>query len=205
MELKEVLTAAGLDDDQAAKVTTSLEENKLYVTDEENASVRLAKLKSERDEAIAKRDELQTSNDELTGAKEEFESKIAELEAAKGNDDEANTKLEELQKQLDEANNKNVTMTKQQKLSSALRAAGATDVDYVTYKLGGVDKVELDEDGNIKDWDKTLSGVQEAMPKYFVQEDTSQGAKLNGDNKPAAATDPFEKINQRYANKLEEK
>lgn len=212
MELSELLKAAGLDDEQVATVTKSFEENKMYVTDQENASVRLAKLKTERDEATASLDELKASNEELKSANEDlesgkktFEDKITELEAKGSGDEETQTKLEDLQKQLEEANNKNATMTKSKKLEAALRKAGATDTDYVAYKLGGVDKIELDDDGNIVDWDKTLSGIQETMPKYFVNEEQSSGVKLNGDGKKPIETDPFQKVANKYQEKLEER
>ncbi|MGR8822487.1 phage scaffolding protein [Leuconostoc citreum] len=198
MDLKDILTKLELPDEQITAIENAMSENKLYVTTEENAETRLAKFKDERDEAQAKVDELTKSSEELATYKSELEAKITELEEKGGSNEDSEAKIAELQSQLDEAKGDYTNLNKQQKLEAALRKAGAKDVDYVGYKLGGIDKVELDDEGNIANWDNTLSSIKEQMPKYF--NDTQpivEGASLKGDNNKNV-TDPFVALSRKY-------
>lgn len=200
MDFKDVLTKLELPEEKVTAIVGAMNENKLYVTSEENAETRLAKFKEERDGAITQIDELKATNEQLMADKSDFEAKITEMTEQGGSNDESKAKIAELQKQLDESNGNYASLSKQQKLENALREAGATDVDYVGYKLGGVDKVELDDDGQISGWDDLLGGIKEKMPKYFAdnQEVQTLGAGLKGDNTPVEM-DPFQKIAQKYA------
>lgn len=57
-------------------------------------------------------------------------------------------------------------------LKVALLSAKANDIDYVTYKIneklrGEGKSLELDENGNIKNWDDMLSDMKTQLPKHF--------------------------------------
>lgn len=62
-------------------------------------------------------------------------------------------------------------------VKSALEKAGATDVDYLLYKLGDIAKLELDSEGNIKDLDNKIKDLQANNTNFFK-------AVEGNDNKP---------------------
>lgn len=127
--------------------------------------------------------ELLTSKQtELDGAN----SLIAELKAGTKGNDELQGKITtyetvtipELQKQLAET-----------KLNSAIKVAllseKAVDVDYLIYKLREKgEKLELDDNDNIKNWDDISSGLKTQFPTMFNGSNTKKVVenKLNGGN-----------------------
>lgn len=134
--------------------------------------IKLANLTSGEYVAKGKYDSL---NDLLTGKQTELETAnnlITELQkGTKGNED-LQSKItayeqekEQLQEQLQET-----------KITSALKVAllseKAVDVDYLTYKLKEKlkeknEKLELDENDNIKGWNDMLSGLKVKFPSMF--------------------------------------
>lgn len=69
-------------------------------------------------------------------------------------------------------------------LKSALLSAKAADVDYLTFKLNeNGDKLELDENGNIKGWEDKLSGLKTQFPNMFESGENKGGFKVLGDNR----------------------
>lgn len=66
----------------------------------------------------------------------------------------------------------------------ALLSAKAADVDYLTYKLSEKgEKLELDENGNIKGWEDKLSGLKTQFPNMFESGENAGGFKVLGDNR----------------------
>lgn len=70
------------------------------------------------------------------------------------------------------------------KMNSAIKVAllseGVTDVDYMTFKLNESlkekgEKLELDENDNIKNWDSRLEGLKTQYPKWFEAGDDGSG------------------------------
>lgn len=120
---------------------------------------------------------LQTTKAELDNAKEELNSANETLETLK----EENKDVETLQSKISEHE---ATVTKlQEELSSerktfaikeALTGAGASDVDYMMFKLG---EVEVDEEGKVKDLDNKIKELQESNPTFFTttKEDDDAG------------------------------
>lgn len=114
-------------------------------------------------------------SEQLTGKQSELDKAnglIAELQkATKGNEDlqgkisTYETQVADLQAQLTE-----------NKLKSAIKVAllseKAVDVDYLTFKLNEKlkekgEKLELDENDNIKGWDLQLEGLKTQFPTMF--------------------------------------
>lgn len=106
--------------------------------------------------------------------KEDFNAKINELkEANKTLSDlkEKHVDIETLQKIISEheatikgLQDEKLATDKQHAIESALKDAGATDIEYLAYKLGDV---ELDKDGQIKDLDNKIKDLQANNPTFF--------------------------------------
>lgn len=63
-------------------------------------------------------------------------------------------------------------------------SAKAADVDYLTFKLNEKgEKLELDENGNIKGWEDKLSGLKTQFPNMFESGENKGGFKVLGDNR----------------------
>lgn len=109
---------------------------------------------------------------------------IADLKKATNGNENLQTKISDyeadivnLQSQLEET-----------KLNSAVKvallSAKASDVDYLTFKLNEKgDKLELDENGNIKGWEEKLSGLKTQFPNMFESGENIGGFKVLGDNR----------------------
>jgi len=80
------------------------------------------------------------------------------------------TKAEQL-----ETENKQLVINHQ--VSSALRDAGAKDVEYATFKLGSL---ELDKNGQVKDLESRIKDLQATLPDYFAKETQDPKDPLDG-------------------------
>lgn len=111
--------------------------------------------------------------------------------ASKGNED-AQQKISQyesevatLQQQLAES-----------KLNAAIKvgllAANVVDVDYLAYKLKEKgEKLELDENGNIKGWDDKIAGLKTQLPNMFGAEGSKKfEEKKLPEGDPGAGTEP---------------
>lgn len=121
----------------------------------------------------SKEAELDTANTLIADLKkdgksdEDLQSKISQYE----ND------IADLQGLLEETRLKSAVKV-------ALLSAHASDVDYLTFKLNEKgEKLELDENGNIKGWEDKLSGLKTQFPKMFESGDNNGDLKVLGDNK----------------------
>lgn len=120
----------------------------------------------------AKFEELETKFNSKETELGQANALIEELREETSGDQELQDKIEaykgevaDLKVQLADANIKSAVKV-------ALLAANAADVDYLTFKLneslkkkGG--KLELDENGNIKNWDTQLDGLKTQFPAMF--------------------------------------
>ncbi|MFC6464958.1 phage scaffolding protein [Marinilactibacillus sp. GCM10026970] len=121
--------------------------------------------------------------------KEDFNSKVEELKSAndtlsvlkKDNKDveKLQTQITDYEKEVERLQAEQADTNKQHAVESALRDAGAKDVDYLRFKLG---EVELNKDGTVKDLDNKIKGLKESTPDHF--ESTTDPA--NDDNKLGA-------------------
>lgn len=133
--------------------------------------------------------------------KQDFNNKVAELKTA--NDTIADLKKAgadngELQKKITdyESEIKNLKTAadntrKEYALKDKLKAAGVTDVDYVIYKQGGLDKFTFDKDGVPVGVDDLLKPFKESFPHLFKRETHGGYQPAGGGNPPAS--NPFAK------------
>lgn len=164
MELKELLTQHGVEEDKAAAILTAMNENKIFTTSEENIESRYEKLREQRDSKV---EELNAAN-----------KLVEDLKKATSENDDAQKQIESYKQEVETLQTKLADGEKSTLVSKALKSAGATDVDYLIYKLGGLSSLELDN-GSVKDLDNKLKDLQEKVPGYFKQEkdDTDKSNK----------------------------
>jgi len=133
-------------------------------------------------------------------SKGKYDSLSTELTGKKSELDKANTLIEELKKSGETAEGYKTKITeyeaqisqlqaqnKADKLNSAVKvallASGASDVDYITFKLNerlnkdGV-KLDLDENGNVKGLESRITELKTAFPKMFEGGNTPEGLKV---------------------------
>lgn len=142
--------------------------------------VKLANLSTGEYVAKGKYDAL---NEQLTGKQSELDKAnglISELQkATKGNEDlqgkitAYETQVQQLQAELAESKLKSA-------IKVALLSAKAFDVDYLTYKLQESlkekgEKLELDDNDNIKGWETRLAGLKTQFPTMFEGGDGAGG------------------------------
>lgn len=102
-------------------------------------------------------DKLKSANDTLTKLQDENK----DIEALQ-------TQIDEYKKTVEQKEAELIKTRNETTLREALREAGATDIDYMIFKLG---ELETDDEGNYKDLDNKIKGLKEADPKWFGTED----------------------------------
>lgn len=160
-------------------------------------------------------------DNEVSNLKTELEGKITELGTAnsliadfkknsKGNEEMQGkikgyeTQVEQLQKELNETKIKAAVKV-------ALLSEGASDVDYLTFKLNEKyaeqgKTLELDENENIKGWDNVITELKTQLPNQFGSGDGKGGKgdiiiepnKLPG-NEPKSGYTKEELLKKPYA------
>lgn len=168
-------------------------------------------LKDERDEAQKTADKYKFDAERLPGILKELD----ELKAADGKEDawkvkyDAKTEeLEALQKEYDEYKTgitaKETKEKKQEAYRALLKEIGISEkrLDAVL-KVSDVEKVELTEDGKIKDSDKLTEEIKGEWSDFIVKEstkgaDTAKPPESNGNGQPSLAA----KIAQQYHENL---
>lgn len=150
MTFKEYLTGLGLSEEQVNSIVDGMPENKFYITNEENLDTRLSKLKEQKEQTDA---ELANAN-----------KLVQDLQKAVKDNEDATAKITQYQQEAAEAKAKQAEIEKTYAVKDALRTAGATDIEYMMFKLGDV---ELDDNGAIKDLENKVKGLQEANPDWF--------------------------------------
>lgn len=124
--------------------------------------------------------ELNTANDTITGLKKDNE----------GNAD-LQTKIKDYETEIKNLKDTAANTQKEYALKDKLKESGATDVDYIIYKQGGLDKFTFDKDGNPIGIDDVLNPLKEASPHLFKTE-SGGGYEPAGGGNPAAKN-PFAK------------
>lgn len=163
---KEDLVAKGLSEEHAQLAVNAWNEAiKGYVPKERFDEVN-GKLK-EANTTIETLRKNNQDNEELQKQVNQYKTKVTELETAA-----ANTQ-------------------KEYALRDKLKEAGVTDVDYIIYKQGGLDKFNFDKDGKPIGIDDVLKPMKEASPHLFKTQQGGGYVPAGGDNPPA--TNPFAK------------
>lgn len=162
MDFKELLTKQGVDDEKAAAIIEAMQTEKIFTTTEENIEERFNKMKSQRDSA---REELDAAN-----------ALVDDLKKATDGNADAQKQIEEYKDTAEQLQGKLTSLEKTSAVKEVLTKAGATDIDYALFKLGGVDSLEL-KDGKVVDLDNKVKELQEAMPTYFKGADDQDKGK----------------------------
>ena len=171
-----------LGDDLYSQLETKINEYNSTKTDKEK-QLKLADIGSGN---YVEKNEYEALNGQLNGKQTELETANALIEdLKKGNksNDDLQSKISEYEEQVADLR----TQLEETKLKSAVKVAlmseNAVDVDYLTFKLNeSGETIELDENGNIKDWQDKISNLKTKFPKMFESGD-SGGYKILGDNR----------------------
>lgn len=168
MNFSEYLNGLDLDADVISKIVDGMPANNLYIANQENLDSRYAKLKEQKDAL----DTSSKSQDDL----------IKQLQATVKDNEDAVGKIDTYKAEAEKAKAEQANIVKSYAAKDALTKAGAKDTDYMLYKLGGLDKLEVDKDGNIKDFDSQVKQLQESNPDYFNATDPNADEGGNGGN-----------------------
>ena len=160
MELKEILKAKGMTDEQIEEVIGEMKQNKIFTASEENLDVRYSKLKGDHDGKLTELIEAQKLIEELkksTSDSEGLQAKIAEYEAK-------NAELA--------AENEKVKV--EAALKVALLEAKAADIDYLTFKIREKGEIKLDDNGKIAGIEDTIAALKTQYPTQFTNDATKK-------------------------------
>lgn len=124
--------------------------------------------------------ELGTANDTIIGLKKDNEDNT-----------ELQTKIKDYETEINNLKAAAANTQREYILKDKLKECGATDVDYIIYKQGGLDKFTFDKDGNPVGIDDLLKPLKEAFPHLF-KADNGGGYKPAGGGNPSAKN-PFSK------------
>ena len=148
MTLAEILKQNGVAEDTIRAIQNDMKTAKLFTTGEENADIRLGKLKGEHESV---RQQLEAA-----------QQKIAALEADKAE------KMDEMHRQLEAAQAALQKSRMDAAIHIALMRGGASDIDYMTWVLQQKgDALTLDDKGNIDGWENTLASLKKKYPNQF--------------------------------------
>lgn len=139
-----------------------------------NREAAAKEIKEEQGKAFVPKSDFNTKNEELKTANETLTTLQKDNKDVKALQTEITSykeKVETLQQEQAEA-------TKKYAVETALKDAGAKDVEYLAFKLG---EVEANKDGTIKDLSNKIKSLQESTPGFF-----EVTAKPDDDKTPSA-------------------
>ena len=193
MQFNEILAAQNLNEEQINAITAAMKENKIYLADEENLSIRYNKLKEDKqaqDNEFQKAQELIKQLQDSAKGNEEIQNKIKEYEA----------QIEQLQADAAKA-----------KLDYAIKAGllerniNPDSMDFLLFKINQNNKeLKLGEDDKLEGID--FDEIKTKYASHFKAEDSNAGKKLdpNGlpkggepNNEPKSLADA---LKQKYSN-----
>ncbi len=127
---------------------------------------------------------------QLTGKSKELESAnklISELKKSTSDDEKLQTKIADYEAQVEDLQKELAEIKLKSAVKVALLSEGVLDVDYLTFKLNEKlkdkgEKLELDDNDNIKDWKAHFDGLKTQFPNMFKSEET--GADVYKPYKP---------------------
>lgn len=154
MTLAEILKQNGVAEDTIRAIQNDMKAAKLFTTGEENADIRLGKLKGEHESV---RQQLEAA-----------QQKIAALEADKAEHSGSQEKMDEMHRQLEATQAALQKSRMDAAIHIALMCGGASDIDYMTWVLQQKgDALTLDDKGNIDGWENTLASLKKKYPNQF--------------------------------------
>ncbi|NEZ46505.1 scaffolding protein [Clostridium niameyense] len=165
--MEELLKNLGFTDEQIQKVLGGMKESKIYTTSEENIDIRYSKLKEQKEQLESDLKEANKTLDKVKKDNKDIESLQTEIQNYK-------TKMSEFE----------ATREREQKefsIKSKLQDAGCNDVDYMLYKLGDINKLDVE-----KDLDNKIKELAENNTAFFKTKDNEMpkiiAHKLDGEN-----------------------
>lgn len=171
MQFNEILAAQSLSEEQITAIETAMKENKIYLADEENLSIRYNKLKEDKqaqDNEFQKAQELIKQLQDSAKGNEEIQNKIKEYEA----------QIEQLQADAAKA-----------KLDYAIKAGllerniNPDSMDFLLFKINQDNKeLKLGEDDKLEGID--FDEIKTKYASHFKAEDSNAGKKLDPNSLP---------------------
>lgn len=117
---------------------------------------------------------------------------IKDLKKNNADNEELQQKVKNYETEIDGYKTAAENAKKEYVLKDKLKEAGATDVDYIIYKQGGLDKFTFDKDGKVIGLDDVLKPMREASPHLFKNAGGTGGYNPAGGGKPPV-NNPFAK------------
>lgn len=171
MQFNEILAAQNLTEEQINAITAAMKENKIYLADEENLSIRYNKLKEDKqaqDNEFQKAQELIKQLQDSAKGNEEIQNKIKEYEA----------QIEQLQADAAKA-----------KLDYAIktglleRNVNSDSIDFLLFKINQDNKdIKLNEENKLEGID--FDELKTKYASHFKAEDSNTGKKLDPNKLP---------------------
>lgn len=171
MQFNEILAAQNLTEEQINAITAAMKENKIYLTEEENLSLRYNKLKEDKgavDAEYAKAQELIKTLQDSAKDNENFQSKISDYEK----------QIAQLQEDAAKAK-----MDYAIKVGLLERNVNSDSIDYLLFKINQ-DNKELKFDENDKLQGIDFDELKTKYANHFKAEDSNVGKKLDPNNLP---------------------
>lgn len=161
MNFEELLKSLGYTDEQIKSITEGMKTNKIHLSREENADIRLPKLQQDLD---AKGVELDKANELIKTLQD----------SAKGNDD-LLAKIAGYETEIAQLKEKNKQDNIKNQLALELKDAGVTDESYIAFKIEQKLKddnksLELTEEGKIKGIKELIDAEKKVSPNFFKSE-----------------------------------
>lgn len=149
--MEELLKKLGFTDEQIHKVIGGMKENKIYTTKEENIEERYNKLKGQKEDLEG---QLNTAN-----------STIKDLKKNNADNKELQKTIKEHETTIATLKETSAKREKEFTVKSKLKDAGCTDVDYMLYKLGDIEKLDIE-----KELDNKVKELSENNASFFKVE-----------------------------------
>lgn len=171
MQFNEILAAQNLNEEQINAITAAMKENKIYLTEEENLSLRYNKLKEDKgavEAEYAKAQELIKTLQDSAKDNEDFQSKISDYE----------TQIQKLQADAEKA-----------KLDYAIKVnlleknVNPDSIDYLLFKINQDNKeLKLDENDKLQGID--FDELKTKYVSHFKAEDSNASKRLDPNSLP---------------------
>ncbi|AEB75895.1 phage scaffolding protein [Clostridium botulinum] len=174
MGIKELLKKLGYSDEDITKIENGMKENKIYTTSEENMDIRYSKLKEQKEQLESDLKEANKTLDKVKKDNKDIESLQTEIENYKNKAAESEAARAKEQKEFT--------------IKSKLKDAGCTDLDYMLYKLGDIEKLDIE-----KELDNKVKELSENNASFFKvenQESNKDNPKIIVNKLPGADNPP---------------
>lgn len=116
------------------------------------------------------KDKFNITNEQLKTANSTIES----LKKSNVDNEELQRAANEYKQKYEDSQAEMVRRDKEYTLKGKLKDLGITDVDYLIYKHGGVDKFNFDKEGKLIGLEDTINPYKESIPHIFKQEEQKQ-------------------------------